>query len=103
MATRNINQYGGNVVNTLAATGNSDPYLPEPGGFNYDISGTWTGSWKFQRSFDAGTTWADYTFADQTFNPTSNASSELAQIEKGTLWRISFTKASGSLVVRLSQ
>lgn len=104
MATRNPAGLGGNVVNTLTATGNSDWYNPQTGGFNYDVSGSWTGSWKLQRSFDAGVTAVDYTFADQTFNPTGNASSELAQVEDDVLWRLAFTKTGGtSLTVRFSQ
>lgn len=104
MAKQNNSSYGGVVAGDLSASGQSaPPFCPVPGAFNVTASGTWTGSWGLQRSFDGGDTWHAYTLLDQAFAPTGNVSTEFEQVESDTLWRINATVSSGTLNYRLSQ
>lgn len=87
----------------LAASGSTDWYCPAPGDFSLGASGAWVGSLTVERSFDGGVTAIPYTFADQAFAPTGNFSTDFSQSEKNALWRVTFTRTSGTATVRFGQ
>jgi hypothetical protein len=87
---------------TSATTG-----LPLVGHFNVDISGTFSGTLKVQRSFDSGTTWATRD-VDNTgtlkASYTAAASLVFHEPEMGVLTRVAMTAyASGTADCRVSQ
>ena len=99
-----LNARQGTLQQDLAADqAATDWYCPEGGGFTATLSGSWTGSVKFQRSFDGGTTVFDYTNLDQQFQPSVNLSTDFVQAEKRTLWRALFNRTSGTATVRFGQ
>jgi len=96
---------GGIVVSgDLAATGNSDSAV-FAGHFNVTLTGTWTGTALLQRSFDTGSTWstASVDGAGTNASYTGNVSVVAFEPERNVLYRINFTRSSGTLTVRLSQ
>lgn len=93
-----------NFSETLAASGNGQWWKPPCfGDFSLAVSGVWVGSWKLQRTFDGGTTPLDYTTYDQPFSETTNMALDMSQSDQNCLWRLVFTRTSGSLTYRWGQ
>lgn len=81
---------------TLDATGNSGT-VNMRGKFNISFSGTWTGTAALQRSFDGGTSWLT------VYSTTSNAEQIGEEVEEQVLYRVGFTRSSGTLAYRISR
>ena len=92
------------VTGTLAATGRSTAFTPDPGrDFNATLSGTWVGTVTLDRSFDNGSTWSPCTNLGAALSFTANLTEIVREPEGGVQYSFNFTRTSGSLVYRLSQ
>lgn len=94
------------VTGTFTATGASTSFTPVAGrGFNASLWGTFSGSVRLERSFDAGTTWLPLTAAGNALYVFTAAGSEVAEEpETGVLYRLSCTAfSSGTINYRISQ
>ena len=88
---------------SLAATGSTEAfYIAAP--FNITVSGTWVGSWALEVSTDGGVTWVNAVLSDGSNNAwTSNGFWAIPNVwQKGALFRITFTRTSGTLNWRVS-
>lgn len=91
------------VDETLAASGSTN-WCELRGRFNFTLSGVWGGTATIERSFDGGTTASPCTDAGAAVAFTANLSELLdAGDEDGVLYRVTWTRTSGTLRARLSQ
>ena len=89
---------------TLAATGSSEGFqFSKP--FNLTLSGTWVGSVALEASTDGGTTYVNCVRPDGTLSAfTTNGLIPVVNVmEVGVLFRVTFTRTSGTLGWRFSQ
>ncbi len=91
------------VVATLVAVSNGGNFQPMANGgsgrFNLSVSGSFTGTWILQRSFDDGTTWFS-----TTTTGTAVAESQHQDTERDVLYRVrcSVWTSGTSIIARLS-
>jgi hypothetical protein len=91
---------------SLAATGSTaDPWVAD-GPFNINIGGTWTGSWALERARPGTTAWFNCVLPDGTPSAfTNNGSFAVPNIfgVEPFLYRVTFTRASGTLTGEFSE
>lgn len=86
---------------SLAASGSSDSFALS-GPFNLTLSGTWVGSVVVDASTDRGATFVNCPGGNSPF--TQNGLYPAPNVwERGVLFRVTFTRTSGTLDWRLSQ
>ena len=88
---------------SLAATGSTEAfYIAAP--FNFTLSGTWVGSVALEASTDGGATWVNAVLSDGTNNAwTANGFYAVPNVwQQGVLFRLTFTRTSGTLDWRVS-
>lgn len=89
---------------SLAATGSSIGYqFSQP--FNLTLSGTWVGTVALEASTDGGTTYVNCIMPDGTASAfTINGFRPVPNIyQRGVLYRVTFTRTSGTVDWRLSR
>ena len=95
------------VANTFTATGQSSSFEPLAGRpFNVSAWGTFVGTVKLERSFDAGVTWLDCSrdSAGTTASFTAPFSVVVEEPEAGVLYRLNCAAyTSGTVSYRISQ
>lgn len=86
------------ITGAFGATAASAALKVNRGYFNVSLSGTWAGTVKLQRSFDAGSTWLVVS------SHTADVESVVHQPETDVQYRFECTAyTSGSCVYRISQ
>jgi len=91
------------ATGSLSATGSTETWgLSGP--FNITISGTWVGSWALEASNNGGATWVNCVLPDGTPNAFSGNGLYVVPnvFQRGMLFRITFTRTSGTLAWAVS-
>lgn len=73
--------------------------------FNLSVWGSPGGAWAIERSFDGGTTWIPLSLSDGSANAfNGNVTLPILNVfEAGVLYRINWTRTSGTLFWRMSR
>lgn len=105
MASANTNLLGGVKSGDLTATGASETFLNAGKDFNVSVRGTFVGTVTLDRSFDGGSNWfvCSSDSAGTAASWTAPFSVVVSDREENTLYRLSFTRTSGTVTYRISQ
>lgn len=89
---------------TLSATGSTDGFAMS-GPFNFILSGTWDGSVALEASADGGATWVNCILPDGTASAfIINGFYAAPNVwQRGVLFRLTFTRTSGTLKWRFGR
>jgi hypothetical protein len=89
---------------SLAATGSTDGYALA-GPFNFTLSGTWVGTVALEATVDNGATWVNCVMPDGSASAFGiNGFYAVPDVwQRGVLFRLTFTRTSGTAAWSISQ
>ena len=92
------------ATGSLAATGSTDGFAMS-GPFNFTLSGTWVGTVATEASVDGGVTWVNCIMPDGTASAFAiNGFYAAPNVwQRGVLFRLTFTRTSGTVVWSISR